>query len=89
MNRSFFSADGTIRLPEAMIQQLDLHPKMPVHLFVEGNQVVIQPLNAVYFETLRGLLIGEGISPETVRDDKALDRPLEERKLNHLFPSSL
>jgi bifunctional DNA-binding transcriptional regulator/antitoxin component of YhaV-PrlF toxin-antitoxin module len=89
MNRSFFSADGKIQLPESMIRQLDLQPQMPVHLFVEGNQVVIQPLNAVYFETLRGLLIGEGVSADTIREDKALELPFEERKLNHLFPSGL
>lgn len=84
--RLLLSPDHKITLPEAAIQQLGLRPGMPVQVFVDGNQLTLQPLNEAYFATLRGLLIGEGLSAETVREDKLAQRAFEELKLDRALP---
>ncbi len=85
--RISLSTDGKIQLPEAVVQQLALRPGMPLHVFVDGNQITLQPLNQTYFATLRGILTGEGLSAETVREDKLAQRAFEELKLDRLLPN--
>ncbi len=85
--RSPLTPDHKIALPEAVIRQLDLRVGMPFQIFVDGNQITLQPLNDAYFATLRGVLIGEGLSAETVREDKLAQRAFEEQKLDRTLPS--
>lgn len=86
--RALLTSDGKIALPEAVIRQLDLRSGMPFQIFVDANQITLQPLNDAYFATLRGVLIGEGLSAETVREDKLSQRAFEEQKLHRILPLS-
>ena len=85
--RILLSPDGKVHIPETAQQALGLRAGMPLHVFVDGNQLTLQPLNEAYFATLRGVLIGEGLSAETVREDKLAQRAYEEQKLDRSLPN--
>jgi len=75
------SAKGEVTLPEALLRELDLKPGTKMFASVRGNRLIIQPLNAAYFTSLRGLLGHSEFNIEAVREGKAEELTLEEAKL--------
>jgi bifunctional DNA-binding transcriptional regulator/antitoxin component of YhaV-PrlF toxin-antitoxin module len=75
------SAKGEVILPDALLRELDLRPGTKMLASVRGNRLIIQPLNATYFASLRGMLEHTELTIEVVQEGKAEERTLEEAKL--------
>jgi bifunctional DNA-binding transcriptional regulator/antitoxin component of YhaV-PrlF toxin-antitoxin module len=75
------SAKGEVTLPEALLRELEMKSGTKMLATVRGNRLIIQPLNATYFASLRGMLGHTEFTIEVVREGKAEERALEEAKL--------
>ncbi len=84
--RSFLtvSNDGDLPLSPELRDALDLKPGTRLQVAVRGNRLFLQPLNAAYFASLRGVLRREDLPFEAVREAKADELALENGKLKRL-----
>lgn len=79
------STDGDITLPADVQAALGLKSGMRLAVSVRGNRLFLQPLNAPYFASLRGMLRNAEQMPfSAVREAKAEELALENAKLKRL-----
>ncbi len=82
METSVLTVKGQLLIPKRIRNKYGIKSGVKVIFEETDNGVVIRPMNENYFKSFRGLLKSTGNLKEEIKELKAEEEKLEERKLH-------
>ncbi len=80
MTTTIVTTKGQIVIPSKIRQRLHIKRGTKLCLMEKGNQIILQPLTAEYFENMAGILKTKGKLSKAILEERQKDKELEDKK---------
>lgn len=80
MTITSLTSKGQIVIPSKIRKRLNIKKGTRFSVIEKGKQIILQPLNEEYFETLAGSLKTRGRLTKAIFEERAKEKELEEKK---------
>lgn len=74
------TAKGQIVIPSKIRKRLNIKKGTRFSVIEKGSQIILQPLNEEYFESLAGILKTRGKLTKAILEERGKEKGLEEKK---------